>query len=172
MGEYREGVHAPPHLFIPDSLYMITAGTYLAERIFNTDSKLFKFVETLEDRSHKLSWELIAWVALPNHYHFIGRAPSDPSTLIDLIRSVHSITAKYVNAVDNRPGRRVWHNYWDTCIKTQKGLLSRIKYIHLNQIRHGLVDDPLEYPFSCYSKFSNKTSKVLRKQFRIKWLIN
>ncbi len=68
-----------------------------------------------------------------------------------LIRSIHSITAKEFNRLDRSPGRRVWQNYWDTCLTDEASFLARMHYICMNPVRHGLTHDPDECPFCSYS---------------------
>jgi hypothetical protein len=77
---------------------------------------------------------------------------------VALIRGVQTKTAKYVNALDKTHGRRVWHNYWDNCIRTEKDLIARLKNIHMNPVKHGQVKDPLEYPYSSYRLFVQSAS--------------
>jgi putative transposase len=76
-----------------------------------------------------------------NHYHFIAQAPTDETDLPSLIKSNHSKSAILVNRLDNVIGRRVWYNYWDTCIRSESEYWTRLKYILLNPERHGFVED-------------------------------
>lgn len=142
-----KGPHAPLHILAPKTGYMVTAATYRAIEYFRSDDRLEKLETCLLEPSRRYSWLLHAWVIVPNHYHFIGTSPDDPSTLASVIRGVHSITVKYVNTLDGKAGRRVWHNYWDTCISTRQQLPERMKYVHLNPVKHGLVSDPMKYPY-------------------------
>jgi putative transposase len=158
MGEWTINPHTPSHLFVPETVYMVTAGTYQAKNLFDSEIKLQMLKKYLLGQAFKHSWTLIAWAVLPNHYHFIGISPENPSTLVALIRGVHSLSAKYVNAIDETHGRRVWHNYWDTCIRTEKDLIARLKYVHLNPVKHGQVTDPLEYPYCSYAWFVQSAS--------------
>lgn len=48
-------------------------------------------------------------------------------------------TAKWINQVDAKPGRQVWHNFWETRLTYQKSYLARLKYVHQNPVKHGLV---------------------------------
>ena len=50
-------------------------------------------------------------------------------------------------------GRRVWSNYWDTCITNEGSYLARLKYVHMNAVKHGLVDRPEDHEFCSYGWF-------------------
>jgi putative transposase len=104
---YKVYKHSPPHLFRPNAIYMLTASTLRRSRLMQPIERRRFFVKTLSERAEALDWRLEAWAVLPNHYHFIARAPEAPSTLTALVRSVHSITAKDFNLRDGTPGRHV-----------------------------------------------------------------
>jgi putative transposase len=169
MGEYIHYPHAPPHLFTANSVYMVTAGTYQKQNIFTSADMLQNLEVELLHQTTKFSWKLHAWVILPNHYHFIGTAPADSQSLVSVIRRLHSITAKMANVVDDKAGRRVWHNYWDTCITSEKSYLRHLKYVFYNPVKHGFVSDPETYPFCNYKQFivstdNNFVQEVLQQQ--------
>ena len=50
-------------------------------------------------------------------------------------------------------GRKVWWNYWDTCIRAEHDYCSRLRYVFWNPVKHGLVDSPEEYNFSNYAVY-------------------
>ncbi len=49
--------------------------------------------------------------------------------------------------------RQVWWNYWDTCIRSEKDFNNRLGYIFWNPVKHGLVDNIGDYPFSSYKEY-------------------
>ncbi|MFH1740845.1 MAG: transposase, partial [bacterium] len=142
---YHEWPHAPSHLFAPNSAYIVTAGTYRKALLFNSASKLDFLQNTLFREANLFHWNLQAWALMPNHYHFIAHAPEDVETLRDLIRALHSKTARWLNQQDQTPGRRVWFQYWDTCLTYEKSYLARLNYVHNNPVKHGLVDNAENY---------------------------
>ena len=50
-------------------------------------------------------------------------------------------------------GRKVWWNYWDTCIRSESDYYTRLRYVFWNPVKHGLVSAPEEYTFSNYQEF-------------------
>jgi putative transposase len=151
--KFVEYNHTPPHLFRPDAIYFVTGTIYKKTPLMNTEIKLSKFTEILFEQASKLKWGLEAWSVLPNHYHFVARSPKESSSLKSFIQAVHSISAKFINRIDNFPGRRVWYNYWDSCITNETSYLARLHYVHMNPVKHGYVDNPEDYPFCSYSWF-------------------
>jgi putative transposase len=132
---------------------MITGSTLGKQKFFDTEIKRAYLHETLHEKASEMDWALEAWAILHNHYHFVARAPQDVPSLQALIRSIHSLSARFVNGEDNTPGRRIWHNYWDKCISSDKEYLGSLHYVHMNSVKHGLVVRPEDDPFSSCKMF-------------------
>jgi putative transposase len=80
-------------------------------------------------------------------------APENPASLSKFTASYHKFTSRQWNDDENVPGRKVWWNYWDTCIRSEKDYYNRLRYIFWNPVKHGLVDNPEDYAFSNYRDF-------------------
>lgn len=162
---YKVYLHNPPHYFVPKAMYMVT-GAILHKQHLLSENKQKEFVLiTLLERAELLGWQMQAWAILNNHYHFVAQASEDTTTLPKLIKQIHSITAIQINKWDGTPGRQVWHNYWDTCLTYEKSYLARLHYIHMNPVKHGLVEDAIDYPFCSYQWFMESGDKDLKTQF-------
>lgn len=154
--------HAPAHCLTMGGTYIVTAGTYRKLPIFNSPKRLSLLCRALFDRCVAEGWELQAWSAFPNHYHFVASSPS-PQSLRRLIRAVHSITAHEVNELDRQPGRRVWYQYWDSLVPSQRSYFARLRYVHENAVRHGVVRRAANYPWCSAGWFERKAQPALRR---------
>ncbi|MFT3893297.1 MAG: hypothetical protein QM730_16845 [Anaerolineales bacterium] len=161
---YKVYLHNPPHYFLPNAMYMVT-GAIVHKQHLLSENKYKDFVlKTLLERAALLGWQMQGWSVLNNHYHFVSRASDDATTLPKLIRQFHSITAIQFNKWDGTPGRQVWHNYWDTCLTYEKSYLARLHYVHINPVKHGLVNDAIDYPFCSYRWFVESGDSDLKTQ--------
>ena len=160
---YKPHLNTPPHWFVSNAIYIVTGATLYKKTLLDSDSKRFNFCETLVERTGILGWSLEAWAVMPSHYHFIGRNPENALSLKALIQGVHSINAKFINRIDETPGRRVWYNYWDTCIMTEESYYARLNYVIHNPVKHGLAQNPEDYPFSSYRHFLENTEPDFQK---------
>ena len=61
------------------------------------------------------------------------------TSMRDLLRELHSLTARDLNQMDGAEGRAVWHNFWDTELTFEKSYLARLNYVHQNPVKHELV---------------------------------
>ena len=161
---YKRQKHGPPHLFRPGAIYMVTGATVGRQHMLMSAEGRGVLCETLLAQAERHGWTLEAWSVLTNHYHFIAGAPEEASTLKLLVQGLHSISARWLNSLDGKPGRRVWQNYWDTCIDLEWSYLARLRYVHENPVRHHLVARAEDYRFCSYRWFMERSSSELRER--------
>lgn len=151
---FKTALHAPAHLFRADAIYMITGATYKKQSIMKTEARKSEWINSFIKASEVYGWNIIAWVVLDNHHHVIVKSPEHSAgNLPKYVGSFHKFTARQWNDEDNAFGRKVWWNYWDTCVRSEHDFINRLKYVYLNPIKHGYADKPGEYPHSNYSSF-------------------
>ncbi|MBM3181450.1 MAG: hypothetical protein FJZ86_14000 [Chloroflexi bacterium] len=153
---YKTYPHNPPHYFVPNAMYIVTGSLLYNKRLLIDEKRKSLVCDILLERARHWGWALEAWSVLENHYHFIGQAPENALTLETLILQFHSKSAVELNRLDKTLGRKVWHNYWDTCITHETSYHARLHYVHLNPVKHGLAENAEEYPFCSYSWFLEK----------------
>ena len=156
--------HKPPHLFAPGATFMVTAGTWQKKHFFRTNALLERLQNTLFSTLGAQGWALQAWAIFPNHYHFIAQAPSVECPLKQTIQSLHSYTARELNRVNQTPGRRIWFQYWDTCITFERSYFARLNYVNQNPVKHGIVADAREYPFCSAAWFAESADPGLSRK--------
>ena len=161
---YKIYPHNPPHYFVPNGMYLVTGSILYKQRLLFDNERKALVLRILLERAARWGWAMEAWSILENHYHFVSQAPDNPQTLEKFVRQTHSKTAVELNKLDGTPGRKVWYNYWDTCITHETSYLARMHYIHLNPVKHGLVENAEEYPFCSYKWFLEKTDDEFQKK--------
>ena len=140
--------HAPEHRLQEKGAYYVTAGTYQKQHYFRDPARLDVLQRGLLQLAHKHNWRLEAWAIFSNHYHFVAHAPvtsDDASSLRTMLSLLHEKTAKWINKLDATPGRKVWHNYWETRLSYEKSYHARLNYTHQNPVKHGLVPVANQY---------------------------
>lgn len=150
---FKRAPHNPPHLFLPNAIYMLTASIYQKEPLIATPKRKTDWVNSFRKAAEIYAWQIIAWVILHNHYHAIVQSPENSTTLSKFIGSLHKFTSRQWNDEDDTAGRKVWWNYWDTCIRSENDYYTRLRYVFWNPVKHGLVSAPEEYEFSNYLDF-------------------
>jgi putative transposase len=160
---HTEWAHGPAHLFVPNAFYIVTARTYKKEKFFDSPQRLGLVLTTLFQQAERFTWLLQAWAVMANHYHFVAQAPESAETLKAMLRAIHSLTARAVNAEDQTPGRKVWYQYRDTCLTNERSYLARLHYVHRNPVKHGLVPRAEHYRWSSMGWFLQKAEAGFRR---------
>lgn len=155
--------HAPLHLLLERGVYMVTAGTYGKTHIFQTPERLDLLQERLQLCTAEYGWELQAWAVLANHYHFVALSPDDPASLRRVLNKLHMTTAKAVNKLDGTPGRKVWHEFWDTHLTFERSYLARLRYVNQNPVHHRLVQDAALYRWCSAGSFERHVSPSFQR---------
>jgi putative transposase len=151
---FKPGHHSPPHLFMADWFYMLTGSIYKQQPLIKSSNRKKEFLESLHAASEIHHWLLVAWVVMDDHYHVILKSPQvSPDNLTKFVASYHKYTAHLWNNQDGLPGRKVWWNYWDTCIRSDEDYRNRLRYVFWNPVKHGMAGHPGEYPFCNYADF-------------------
>ncbi len=154
----RDWPHAPVHRLSEHGVYIVTAGTLNRRLLFDNPDKLDGLEHLLLALAKQRKWHLEAWAVLGNHYHFVARGAADSVPLGEVIQELHSVSARELNRMDDREGRTVWYNYWDTRLTFQHSYLARLKYVHQNAAKHGLVSTGNQYPWCSAAWFERVAS--------------
>ena len=137
--------HAPVHRLDSDGIYIVTAATLHKEHLFADACRLTSLQHLLLSLAKEYQWRLEAWAVFTNHYHFVARSNNDSTNLKRLLKHLHADSARELNRVDDRIGRRVWFNFWDTKLTFERSYLARLNYVHQNPVKHGLVVKANQY---------------------------
>jgi len=141
---------------------MVTCGTYRKEHHFQSSKRLDVLQRGLFKLAGEGGWSLEAWAIFSNHYHFVAHSPEDEESsdsLRRMLMELHSRTARWVNKLDRTPGRKVWHNYFESQLTYQKSYLARLAYVHENPVHHGLVLRAVDYPW-CSARWIEKEAEA------------
>ena len=147
--------HNPPHLFIDGAFYFITGGIIEKHHLIKDQAGKYFLQEAMQKWFPQFRWQLDAWIILSNHYHLMVKAnlSKDMPTIVNRI---HGASATFLNRKDGTPGRKVWWNYWDTCIRGDIDFEFRMSYIYWNAVKHGVVEHPKDYKWSSFTQNAHR----------------
>jgi putative transposase len=101
-----------------------------------------------------------AWVILPDHMHCVIELPQedlDFATGLRLIKINFSKAlpkTEYRSQVRLKRGERgIWQRrYWEHLIRDEADYIAHIDYVHINPVKHGLVKQLKDWPYSTFHK--------------------
>jgi putative transposase len=96
--------------------------------------------------------DIVAWVVLPDHFHFI--VSQKDATISEIMRRLKTKFSGLYRSTHSLQSGPLWQKrFWDHVIRDDNDMNRHIDYIHYNPVRHGLVRQPADYAFSSFSKY-------------------
>jgi putative transposase len=148
----------PPHIYLDNTIYFITARTKDRSPYFDSEGKKSLLSEQLFVTAKKHGLKLIAWVVQDNHYHVLVHIKKKHD-LVLFIKTLHGKSAIELNKLDGQLGRKIWVNYWDHGIRNDPDFWKHFNYIHYNPVKHGYVKNMEDYKFSSYHEWIKKKGR-------------
>ncbi len=145
--------------------YFFTLVTYNRRRLLLDDiarTCLRRAWQTVQDRK---PFEVVALCLLPEHLHCIWQLPPDDADFSTRWASIKAIfTREYLRTGGWQPIRNpshvrsneaaIWQRrFWEHQIRDETDLNRHINYVHFNPVKHGLVTDPADWPWSTYHRY-------------------
>ena len=118
-------------------------------RCFHFDRDRSAYLHWLGRYAGRLGIAIHSWVLMTNHVHLLITAPT-PSAASGLMQALGRRYVRYFNETYERTGT-LWEGRFRACaVHAEDYLLTCMRYIELNPVRGGLVEDPGAYPWSSY----------------------
>jgi putative transposase len=160
---FKDWPHAPVHRFDSDGIYIVTSATLHKEHLFAGARKLTLLENALLSLAKQYQWHLEAWAVFANHYHFVARRKRESASLGKLLTHLHANSARDLNRLEQRIGRKVWFNFWDAKLTSERSYLARLNYVHQNLVKHGLVTMANQYRWCSAAWFERVASPAMVK---------
>ena len=159
-------LHQPPHPFRETGCYLITAANFEHANIMAMPDRRTVFQEILLKGFQEINAEIIGWVILTNHYHILANIES-LDLVSSLLKQIHGSTSHEWNKQDGLTGKRkVWYRFADRKMRNERHLNQTLNYIHYNPVKHGLVKDVYDWPWSSLFWYvDGKGQEWLRNQW-------
>ena len=85
---FKTAPYNPPHLFVADTLYMLTASIYKKADLIKSSQRKAEWRDAFLEAAKIYQWQIIAWVVLNNHYQAIVQSPERAANLSKFINIV------------------------------------------------------------------------------------
>jgi putative transposase len=114
----------------------------------------------------KMPFAIDAWVVLPDHMHAVWTLPDGDSNFPTRWRLIKSLFSKSLPATERRTDvhaarreRGIWQRrYWEHLIRDE--LAFHIDYCWFNPVKHGLVSNVEDWPFSSFHRDNRDNPKA------------
>jgi len=128
---------------------------------FAVDQDYRFFRDCLSTACEKYGCRIHAYVFMTNHVHLL-MTPSTESGIGQVMQSVGRRYVGHFNSTYGRTGTLWEGRYKATVVETESYLFACYRYIELNPVRAGLVENPRAFPWSSHgaNAFSERDSLV------------
>ncbi len=119
---------------------------------------------SVRDVKRRFPFKIHAWVVLPDHIHCVIELPIDDSDFATRWRLIKTNFSKslpnieYKSAIRIARGERgIWQRrYWEHLIRDEKDFRAHVDYVHINPVKHGLVNCVKDWPYSTFHRYVAK----------------
>jgi putative transposase len=106
------------------------------------------------------SFHIDAWVVLPDHTHCLWTLPENDANFSGRWQAIKMAFSKGVKAgealcasAEARGERGIWQRrFWEHTIRDERDYAAHMDYIHFNPVKHGLVANVGDWPFSSFHR--------------------
>lgn len=148
-----------PRLDIPGAVQHVICRGIERREIFIDEKDYRHMLGLLSRFQTKEGVHIYAFVLMPNHAHLLVRPLNMP--LSTFMRKLLTSYAIYFNKRHKRAGHLFQNRFKSFIVEEDKYFLELIRYIHLNPIRAGIVQDLSALSFYPYSGYSSLMGRVV-----------
>jgi putative transposase len=130
------------------ALWHVTSRGNERRAIFRDDRDRNFFLAVLAESVDLFAWRLHAYVLMGNHYHLLLETPEP-----NLSRGMHRLNAIYsqsFNRRHERAGHLMQGRFKAILVEKERHLLELVRYLVLNPVRAGMVEEVGAWPWSNY----------------------
>jgi putative transposase len=147
-------------------LHFLTCSCYHRLPILGTAPARGLFLKILEETRRKYQFVVAAYVAMPEHFHLLISEPefANPSVVMKVLKQRF---ARHVAKEGDES--RIWQKrFYDFNVWSEKKRLQKVRYIHNNPVRRGLVTEPDQWQWSSYRSYAYREVGAVRINFQEK----
>jgi putative transposase len=145
-------------------LHFITCSCYQRHRWLNSACRRDLFLEILEQTRVRYRFVVLGYVVMPEHFHLLMSEPEvgDPSTIMQVIKQRYA--QRILPRGRRKPSRQgmlceaspihVWQaRFYDFNVWTKRKRIEKLRYIHRNPVKRGLVASPEQWKWSSFRTY-------------------
>jgi putative transposase len=139
-----------PRFFVPGEAQHVIQRGNNREPIFAAEEDYRCYLDCLKKAAQAHGLPIHAYGLMTNHVHLLA-TPDYEESLPRTLQSVGRRYVQYFNYTYRRTGTLWEGRYRATVIDSERYLLTCMRYIELNPMRAGMVEHPVDYPWSSFS---------------------
>jgi putative transposase len=128
--------------------HFITFSCFRLERYLASPNARFLFEEILERVRQRCRFCVIGYVVMPEHVHLLLSEPE----IEPLAKALHALKLSMSKRSIQRP---FWQTrYYDFNVFTERKRMEKLRYMHCNPVKRGLVEEPQDWRWSSFVHYA------------------
>ena len=138
----------PLRLEFAHALYYVTSRGNRREDIYHDDADRQAWLSVLAQVCKRFNWTVHAYCLMRNHYHLLVET-LEPNLSAGM-RQLNGVYTQLTNRAHGRVGHVFQGRFKAIVVDKDNYLLELARYVVLNPVRAGMVQDPGQWPWSSY----------------------
>ena len=146
-------------------LHFITCSCYRRLPFLSSPRSRDRFVSILEQTRQRYRFVVVGYVVMPEHIHLLITEPEvgTPSTVMQVLkqRTAKTLLPRRKRRDSRQPslfqqgtGRSFWQaRFYDFNVWTTKKRVEKLRYMHRNPVKRGLVESAEQWRWSSYRHY-------------------
>jgi putative transposase len=130
-------------------LHFITFSCYRRQPRLNTPKACHLLLRQLEIARRRFAMCVYGYVVMPEHVHLLVNEPGS-GQVSTVIQSLKQTVARMLGF----EGAHFWQRrYYDFNVWSERKRIEKLRYMHRNPVRRGLVEKPEDWPWSSFRHY-------------------
>jgi REP-associated tyrosine transposase len=135
--------------------HFVTFSCYRRQPYFATPAMFDLFVRTLEEMRRRFETQVYGYVVMPEHIHLLLSEPPRAK----LAEAIHYLKLSFAKRVrklraTDQPGGFWQKRYYDRNVRDARQFTVKLRYLHRNPVKRGLVDTPEDWRWSSFRHYA------------------
>ena len=142
---------------VPGGSWFFTVATRDRNPVFRKPVGVALLRHALRKVRRRMPFSIDAMVVLPDHLHCVWTLPPGDADYSTRWRLVKSFVTRHGKTVTGGQADSIWQpRYWEHLLRDADDYRAHIDYIHYNPVKHGYVDEPLQWPYSSLGRYVSR----------------
>jgi len=154
--------------------HFITCSCYQRRALLKSARRRDVFLKILEEVRKKYRFVVAGYVVMPEHYHLLVGEPKQatPSTVMQVLkqRVAHKLLSQRRRKNPNQPSlfnddarAKFWQSrFYDFNVWSKKKHIEKLRYMHRNPVKRGLVCRPEDWQWSSFRFYSEGRAGLVK----------
>jgi len=152
-----------PRFYLPGVPAHVMQRGHNKEPIFFKDIDYREYLKILKKVADHYQCQIHAYVLMTNHVHLL-LTPAKKNSISLMFQSIGRLYVTYINKAYDRSGTLWEGRHKGNIIDTENYFMTCMKYIELNPVRAGMVNEANDYCWSSYAANAyNKPNAIITK---------